>query len=192
MAKPGVLRDERIVGSSVVHLAGMFILLFVFWLILSGRTDAKFIIYGLLTSMAAAWITYPLLLVRGRSGAKKYFVFGVWPHKLLRYFAWLMWQLVLANLDVMLATASERLDIDPKVVRFRFRTDNPMAEVALANSITLTPGTVTINVTDEGIFEIHALTVGAAAGVLDGGMQKKVAELFGETYEFSVVEGAAE
>jgi len=58
----------------------------------------------------------------------------------------------------------------------------------LANSITLTPGTVTLNVDDEGLFEIHALTVGAAEGVLDGSFQKKVADLFGEELDFAVVE----
>jgi multicomponent Na+:H+ antiporter subunit E len=63
-----------------------------------------------------------------------------------------------------------------------------MAYVVLANSITLTPGTVTLNVTDDGLFEIHALTVGAAEGVLDGSFQKKVADLCGIDYEFAVVE----
>ena len=92
------------------------------------------------------------------------------------------------NIDVLKATTSQELDIDPKVVRFYFRVDNPMAYVVLANSITLTPGTVTLNVDDEGLFEIHALTVGAAEGVLDGSFQKKVADLFGEELDFAVVE----
>ena len=89
---------------------------------------------------------------------------------------------------MLLATTGQELNIDPKVVRFRFKADNPMASVILANSITLTPGTVTMNVTDDGVYEIHALTVGAAAGVLDGGMQKKVADLYGEKFDFAVVE----
>ena len=109
--------------------------------------------------------------------------------KFIMYFFWLMWQLVLANIDVLLATTAQELDIDPKVVRFYFRADNPMASVVLANSITLTPGTVTINVTDDGLYEIHALTKGAAAGVLDGSMQKKVADLYGEKFDFAVAEG---
>lgn len=190
MDRQGIFHDEKIVGSPTVHLIGMFIMLFVFWMIMSGRTDLKFIAYGLLTSAVVSWITYPLLLVPNKDGGKKYFVFGFWPHKLLYYSGWLLWQLVLANLDVMLATASEKLAIDPKIVRFRFKTDNPMATVVLANSITLTPGTVTVNVSDD-VFEIHALTVGAASGVLEGSMQKKVAELLGESYEFAVMEDAA-
>ena len=189
MEKQGVLNNNNIVGSSLVHKLSMFVVLFGFWMVLSGRTETKFIVYGLLTAAVTTWVTYPLLLVPNKDGSKRYFVFGVSIPKFIMYFFWLMWQLVLANIDVLLATTAQELDIDPKVVRFYFRADNPMASVVLANSITLTPGTVTINVTDDGLYEIHALTRGAAAGVLDGSMQKKVAASYGEKFDFAVAEG---
>ncbi len=191
MAKQGILNDEKIVGSPIVHLTGMIIVLFAFWMVMSGRTETKFIVYGVLTAAVVSWITYPLLLVPNKDNSKRYFVFGVSVPKFIGYFFWLMWQLVLANVDVLLATTSQEMAIDPKIVRFYFRADNPMATVVLANSITLTPGTVTVNVTDDGLYEIHALTPGAASGVLDGSMQKKVAELYGEKFDFAVVEEEA-
>ena len=189
MEKQGVLNNKNIAGSSLVHKLSMFVVLFGFWMVLSGRTETKFIVYGLITALVTTWVTYPLLLVPNKDGSKQYFVFGVSIPKFIMYFFWLMWQLVLANVDVLLATTAQELDIDPKVVRFYFRADNPMASVVLANSITLTPGTVTINVTDDGLYEIHALTKGAAAGVLDGSMQKKVADLYGEKFDFAVAGG---
>ena len=158
---------------------------------MSGRTETKFIIYGVLTAAVVSWITYPLLLVPNKDASKKYFVFGVSIPKFICYFFWLMWQLVLANVDVLLATTSQEMAIDPKIVRFYFKADNPMATVVLANSITLTPGTVTVNVTEDGLYEIHALTPGAASGVLDGSMQKKVAALYGEKFDFAVAEEEA-
>ena len=188
MEKQGVLNDKKIVGSPMVHMTGLALVLFAFWMVLSGRTETKFVVYGILTAVVTTWVTYPLLLVPNKDGSKKYYVFGFSIPKMIMYFFWLMWQLVLANIDVLLATTGQELNIDPKVVRFRFRADNPMASVILANSITLTPGTVTMNVTDDGVYEIHALTVGAAAGVLDGGMQKKVADLYGDEFDFAVVE----
>lgn len=191
MAKQGILNDEKIVGSPIVHLTGMFIVLFAFWMVMSGRTETKFIVYGILTAAVVSWITYPLLLVPNKDNSKRYFVFGVSVPKFIGYFFWLMWQLVLANMDVLSATTSQEMAIDPKIVRFYFRADNPMATVVLANSITLTPGTVTVNVTDDGLYEIHALTPGAASGVLDGSMQKKVAELYGEKFDFAVAEEEA-
>ena len=201
MEKQGVLNDKKIVGSPMVHMTCLALVLFAFWMVLSGRTETKFVVYGILTAVVTTWVTYPLLLVPNKDGSKKYYVFGFSIPKMIMYFFWLMWQvgvakiyvlnfsqLVLANIDVLLATTGQELNIDPKVVRFRFKADNPMASVILANSITLTPGTVTMNVTDDGVYEIHALTVGAAAGVLDGGMQKKVADLYGEKFDFAVVE----
>lgn len=188
MEKQGVLNDKKIVGSPMVHMTRLALVLFAFWMVLSGRTETKFVVYGILTAVVTTWVTYPLLLVPNKDGSKKYYVFGFSIPKMIMYFFWLMWQLVLANIDVLLATTGQELNIDPKVVRFRFKADNPMASVILANSITLTPGTVTMNVTDDGVYEIHALTVGAAAGVLDGGMQKKVADLYGEKFDFAVVE----
>lgn len=188
MEKQGVLNDKKIVGSPMVHMTCLALVLFAFWMVLSGRTETKFVVYGILTAVVTTWVIYPLLLVPNKDGSKKYYVFGFSVPKMIMYFFWLMWQLVLANIDVLLATTGQELNIDPKVVRFRFKADNPMASVILANSITLTPGTVTMNVTDDGVYEIHALTVGAAAGVLDGGMQKKVADLYGEKFDFAVVE----
>lgn len=188
MKKQGVLNDSAIVGSPIVHLISLFILLFVFWLGLSGTLKTKFLVYGVLTSAVTAWLTYPLLLVSNESNTKKYFVFGISVPKLISYSFWLLWQLILANIDVLRATSSQNLAIDPKVVRFHFKPDNPMATVILANSITLTPGTVTLNVTDDGVYEIHALTEGAAAGIYSGDMAKKVAALFGEKADFYIVE----
>ena len=61
-----------------------------------------------------------------------------------------------------------------------------MAIVMLANSITLTPGTVTINVEDDGLFEVHALNTGAAEGVLDDAMAKRVSYLYDSECDFEV------
>ncbi len=191
MVKQESVDNARIVGSPMTHKVCLFILLFAFWMALVGTLKTKFVVYGLITAATTVWLCYPLLLVPNKDGNKKYFVFGVPVFKFIAYSGWLMWQLVLANIDVLKATTSQELDIDPKVVRFYFKVDNPMAYVVLANSITLTPGTVTLNVDDDGLFEIHALTVGAAEGVLDGSFQKKVADLYGEDYEFTVVEEEA-
>lgn len=188
MEKQGVLNNNNIVGSTLVHKLTLGLVLFGFWMVLSGRTETKFVVYGIITAIITVWLTYPLLLVSNKDGSKRYFVFGVSIPKFIMYFFWLMWQLIVANVDVLVATTAQELQIDPKVVRFYFKTDNPMAAVVLANSITLTPGTVTINVTDDGLYEIHALTTGAAAGVLDGSMQKKVADLYGEKFDFAVAE----
>ena len=67
-----------------------------------------------------------------------------------------MYQLIMANIDVLLATTDQELAIDPKVLKFRFTADNPVASVILANSITLTPGTITVQVEGDKL-TVHCL-----------------------------------
>ena len=71
---------------------------------------------------------------------------------------------------------------------FRANYDNPAARALLANSITLTPGTVTVDILEDGTYSVHALTEESKAGLLDGTMQGKVARLFGETIDFRVLD----
>ena len=173
----------------MTHLCCRGRLMVVCWLELSGDCAVKFVVYGLSTSAVVAWICYPLLLLPNADGTKKYFALGVSPIAFLCYSMWLLKELGLANIDVVKATVRPELRIDPKVIRFVFRSDNPMARVLLANSSTLTPGTVTINVAPGGIYEGHALTDGAAEGLLSGAMPRKVAALFGEKFDFMVLKG---
>ena len=173
MEKESVLKDRTIVGSPLTHLFSLGILMFVFWLALSGDFAVKFVVYGLITSAVVAWICSPLLLLPNADGTKKYFALGVSPIAFLCYSMWLLKELVLANIDVVKATVRPELRIDPKVISFVFRSDNPMAKVLLANSI----------------YEVHALTDGAAEGLLSGAMPRKVAELFGEKFDFMVLKG---
>ncbi len=152
----------------------------------------KFLIYGALTAVVTTMVTYPLLLVPNQSRTKYYFIFGVSPVKALSYFFWLMYQLIMANIDVLLATTDQELAIDPKVLKFRFTADNPVASVILANSITLTPGTVTMDVTNDGIYTIHALTPGAAEGIISGDFPAHVAHLCGEENDFLLIDDGSD
>lgn len=179
--------DKGIVGAPMLHMGSLAIMLFAFWLLLTGSIERKFLTYGVLTALITAWVTYPLLLIPNDAGTKKYFLLGVNPGKLVLYLLWLFWQLVLANLDVLKATVRPEIEIAPRIVRFRYQAENPIAKVCLANSITLTPGTVTIDVTEDGVFTVHALTDGAADGLKDGAMQEKAAWLFNTPYTFTFI-----
>ena len=192
MKTKDMLNDKTIVGSPVKHLTVLAVVMFAFWFLLSGKVDFKFLLYGALTAIISAWICVPLLLLPNADGTKKYFIFDVILGKYALYWLWLLKEVVNANIDVVKATVKSEMVINPRVIAFRIKYDNPMAHTTLANSITLTPGTVTLNVTEDGLYEIHALTDGAAEGLLGGGMQQKVADLFGEPFIYEVVEGGEE
>lgn len=162
----------------------------VFWILLSGRFEAKFLIYGVLTSLIASYLCMPLLTLKSADGKNEYFALGFPIWRLALYCLWIFWQLIVSNFALAKAIVSPALGINPRVVRFKVKMDNPMALTVLANSITLTPGTVTMNVTDDGIYEIHALTDDAAEGIRAGDMQRRVARLFGQDESFVMIDDA--
>ena len=165
----------------------LFIMMMIFWLLLSGRLELKFILYGVASSLICSWLCLPLLTVRGRSG-QEYFAFDIPVLQMVGYGFWILWQLILSNVSLASAVMRPELGIDPRVIRFQVNMDNPIALTVLANSITLTPGTVTVNVTDDAIFEIHALTDDAASGIIAGDMQTRVARLFKQDEHFTILE----
>lgn len=183
-----IFNDRSIVGSPKLHFVRLILIMMLMWLLLSGRLEAKFLIYGIATSIICSIICMPLMIINGVTGDKKYFVFNFSIFKMAKYLVWLAWQLILANIEVARAVVRPDLKIDTEIVRFKVHFDNPMALTVLANSITLTPGTVTMNVTDDGIFEIHALTTGSAEGIVAGDMQVQVAKLFNEDESFIILE----
>lgn len=166
------------------HFFELALGLFAIWVLLSGQFEGKFLLIGLCSSLAIAYICYPLLNVENEKTGKTYFVFGVNYLKLFIYFFWLVKEIIKACLDVTRVILSPHMDYEPRIAYFSMPFENPMASVILAFSIILTPGTITVDVNDDGIFEVHALTKGMAEGLLEGTMQKKVAALFGEACEF--------
>lgn len=104
------------------------------------------------------------------------------PHQLslglVTYIPWLVWAIVKANLDVALRILNPRLPISPRLVRTRSSQHTDLGRVVYANSITLTPGTVTCDVDGEE-FTVHALTKAAADDMLSGAMDRRVTRLEG-------------
>lgn len=183
-----LFNDKSIVGSPAFHFVKLVLIMMLMWILLSGKLEAKFIAFGVCTAIIGGLVCMPLMIVNGVTGEKKYFVFDFNIFRLARYLVWLTWQLILANFEVAKAVVSPTLQIDPRVVRFKVHFDNPMALTMLANSITLTPGTVTMRVSDNGIYEVHALTPDTAEGLISGDMQKHIARLFGEDEEVVILD----
>ena len=174
-------RQQQILSRFLGLTAGLFAV----WTMLSGQFETKFLLIGFFSSLAISYVCFPLLLLKGTDGEKEFFVFGINYPKLFIYFLWLIGEIFKASLDVAREVLKFHMDYEPRIAFFSMAFENPMASVILANYIILTPGTITIDVSDDGIFEVHALTKGAADDLLTGVMAKKVAWLFGETCAFT-------
>jgi multicomponent Na+:H+ antiporter subunit E len=92
---------------------------------------------------------------------------------LARFWAVLLREITVSNVDVVRAILSPRLPIQPHFLRVRTRQSTDLGKVILANSITLTPGTVTVDVQGDELL-IHALTEASGRAVEEGQLDRAV------------------
>ena len=151
-------------------VALVFAACFAFWVLLSGHLEPLSLVLGAISSALVAAAN------RGEEALSP--MLRAAPRFSL-YLLWLLKEIVVANLQVARLVLHPRLPIDPVVVRYDAPPGGDLALTTLANSITLTPGTVTLDV-DGRTLIVHALTRQSADGVLAGGMARRVARVFGE------------
>ena len=138
-----------------------FITMLLFWVMLSGMFDAFHFSLGVICCLLVTLFSHELLFYGEK---KRSWILGTLG--VARYFPWLFWQIILANLEVAYIVLHPRmLDlIDPCLICFKTRLKRPIARVAFAQSITLTPGTITVSIDDDQ-FTVYALTRSAAANM---------------------------
>ena len=138
----------------------MFFLIFVVWLILNGRVTVEICLFGVVISAA---LIFFMCRFMDYSIKKELLLFRLTPF-LLRYFWVLVEEIVKANVCVMKILLSPAMQPEPALVYFDTKLKSGLAKFLLANSITLTPGTITISV--EGTrFCVHCLDRELADGM---------------------------
>ena len=181
-------RDRHLTSNPYLNFFEVFGLLMLLWIVMSGIFTVKFIIYGCVSSFLISCFVVGSLRIGGLKSNRTYFILHANYPKLIIYFLWLIKEVVKSAIDVSKIALSSKMKIEPLVVWFKADYDNPVARAILANSITLTPGTVTIDIYDSGVFSVHALNRDFAEGLLAGDMQKRISKLYGETIDYKVID----
>lgn len=153
----------------------VFAILFASWLGFSGLFDAFHVTLGLLAAAFVTWISSDLFFEnRRQTGRERLRQLAALPP----YLVWLFRQIVVANLHILrLVLLPKGMDdVAPRVVAYKTRLQSPFARFTLAQSITLTPGTVTLKVVGD-TFYVHAISKWAADG-LDGDMEERIAAVY--------------
>jgi len=159
-----------------------FCVAFIFWLLLSawnkyllGHYDLFRLARGIIVALIVT-VTAHELLVPGR-GEQVLLKIQRW----LLYILWELYQIVLAAIDVASRVFGLR-PVDPRIIEFETTLRSDLALTTFADSITLTPGTITIDIEPErGKYTVHAIDKGPAdALTVDQTMQKKVGHIFME------------
>jgi len=160
----------------------LILMLFTFWIILSGKLDAFHLGIGAVSAVCIALGTRRLLLLTPAIGpAQTHPADAIpWLHLLL-YVPWLIWQIVLSSLHIAAVVVHPKMPIQPRLVRFRTQLPHDLARLTLATSITMTPGTVTLDVQGDELL-VHALTEESGQAVIpvegEGSMQSQVLSLY--------------
>lgn len=156
----------------------LFVLLAVVWALSSGHIDPDhhgFLIgCGVVSCVATTWLGL-------RMGAfdRESDPLPILPRSLL-YVPWLLWQIVLSNIHVVIRVWRPKDRIRPSVFTIPYDLVTPMGIAVYANSITLTPGTVTIDIR-QGEMLIHAVTKETADDLKGDGMHRQVRKLEGRS-----------
>lgn len=150
--------------------------MFLFWLALSGEFTALLLLSGAAAALLVAALARPCEGARPVHAAPGFIV------RFLAYLPWLFWQIVLANLDLAYRALHPGKPIDPRIIKIKNPCRTAAGLAVLANSITLTPGTVTLDADDRELV-IHAVSAEAAAALLGGEMQARVRRIEGEAHD---------
>ena len=156
--------------KAMFNIIGLGISLTFFWLLMSGHYT-PFIL-----SLGGVSVLFVLYLTRRMDFFDKdTFQFSM-KWKYLSYWIWLGKEIFNSNIAVAKVVLSPRLDISPRMIEFKSSQKTELGLVIFANSITLTPGTVSVDIEDDKII-VHALNAELAEGVLNGEMDSKVTAL---------------
>jgi multicomponent Na+:H+ antiporter subunit E len=99
--------------------------------------------------------------------------------RFIKYIPWLLYQIILSNIHVAYLVLHPRMPIEPNLIRFKSKLKKDISLVTFANSITLTPGTITADIKD-GEYYVHCVSKKVADDLLTGDMEKRVSHIFEE------------
>ena len=144
------------------------------WLLWSGHYTSLLITFGVVSSLFVAF-TAKKMYVADAEGHPVHMLF-----RLIFYVPWLVWAIVKSNIDIAARILNPRLPISPRVIKVKTSQKTDLGRVIYANSITLTPGTVTVDVDGDELV-VHALTLGTAEDLESGDMDRRVTRAEGES-----------
>ncbi len=146
--------------------------LFAMWVVLSGKFEAFHLGVGAASVAFVVWLQRGLPSLRGADPRLS-------PLRFVVFVSWLFWQMLLSAIYVArVILFAPRAALDPQFFAFDSPQPSILNRVILANSITLTPGTITVDL-DEDRFIIHALSPVTGDDVMTGDMAQRVANLSG-------------
>ncbi len=152
----------------------MFFVLFAFWLLLNGQCTTEIAVVGLVLSALLYLFIWKFL---GYSPRKEARLFLRLP-KAVGYLGFLVKEIVSSALATIRLIWSPRLVTEPRLTSFQTKLKTEPGKVILANSITMTPGTITVDIRDDRLL-VHCLDESFSEGLENSEMEKRILRLEG-------------
>lgn len=140
----------------------MILVYFSLWIIFNGRVTLEIVIVGALISFVLDMFVKKVLKIK-LNGTFFFNMLKLFPDALF-YVIVLLIEIIKANLSITKLILAPQIEVEPCLVRFNTPLKTQAARVALANSITLTPGTITVSL-EGNEFLVHALNKEIAGGL---------------------------
>ena len=156
----------------MLHLTSLGIVLYAFWILLSGYFEPFLLAAGAGSALCVVLLARRMKIA-DREGHPIQMIASV-----VLYWPWLVKEIAKSAWDVSRIILDPRLPISPTLVRFKPSQKTPVGLTTHANSITLTPGTITVEATKDE-FLVHALTRVGAEGVIDSEMDRRISRVEG-------------
>ncbi len=156
-----------------MHSISLGLVLFGVWLLLSGFFEPLLLGLGVLSCVVVVLIANRMDVI-DHEGQPLHLGWRIFT-----YWLWLTVEIVKANLDVARRVLDPKLPIHPVLIRLQASQKSELGHVIYANSITLTPGTVSVDVSGATI-HVHAITKAMAEGVETGEMDRRVTQMEGQ------------
>jgi multicomponent Na+:H+ antiporter subunit E len=158
-------------SGGMLHALVLGASLAVFWLLLSGYFHEPLLLtLGALSVLLTLWLSFRIDRHDGERVRLRI------DPAIIRYWAWLLVEIVKANIDVAKLILAPKLALSPRMIRVKATQPTDMGVVIYANSITLTPGTVTVDIDGDELV-VHAITQDMADGLTGGDMGDRVTAL---------------
>lgn len=154
--------------NKIPHALSLGIVLAILWLLLSGYFEALLLLLGLGSVILVVHLALRMDVVDHEGHPVHLKFMGT-----INYWSWLLKAIIIANIDVCKRILSPAMPISPVVVKVKSCQATDLGHVIYANSITLTPGTVSMNV-DGDVIEVHALTREGAEELQSGEMDRRI------------------
>ncbi len=152
------------------YIIGMVITLSLFWLINSGMYSGLLLTLGALSVLTVTWLLHRMDVVDHES-IPLHLLFRAPP-----YLLWLAGQIVLSNLDLVRRVWRPGATTDPQVSRVALEQSSNICRVTYANSINLTPGTLTVEMGEDSLL-VHTLSREGLESLTEGEMSRRVSKL---------------